>query len=108
MAATQSPLLLADEAAAYLRISRVWIYRHADQLGCVRDGGPLRFRRESLDAWIAAHESRPRVVREVPRRQPKAPAFALDPGRINRLTGLPYGSRVPESPDHAAGRGRPS
>jgi hypothetical protein len=44
--------LNAAEVAELLRVTREWVYQHADELGAVRLGGGrrprLRFRRESL------------------------------------------------------------
>jgi excisionase family DNA binding protein len=89
MTAPASPLLTVPQAAAYLKKSREWLYRHADQIGCVRDGGPLRFRQARLDQWISAHETRPSSVREVPRA--KALAVVVDAQEVNPFTGERFG-----------------
>lgn len=90
MTAPTSPLLTVPQAAAYLRRSRVWMYRNADRIGCVRDGGPLRFRQTRLDQWIVAHETRPTPVREVPRE--KATAVVVDAREVNPFTGERFGA----------------
>lgn len=90
----QSPLMTAKEAMAYLRKSRAWLTRHADEIGCVRDGGRLYFRITRLDAWIAAHEVVPPQPLEGRRRQsrPAPPHPRAGLGPINPVTGLAWGA----------------
>lgn len=94
MADIASPLMTAKEAMAYLRKSRAWLTRHADEVGCVRDGGRLYFRLTRLDDWIARHEVVPPAAIEDTRRGRsgvrRAPTAGLGP--TNPVTGLPWGA----------------
>lgn len=94
----QSPLLTAAESMAYLRKSRAWLTRHADEIGCVRDGGRLYFRLTRLDAWIARHEVVPvgaPTAMAVERRVSGRAGI----GRINPFTGEPYKTYGPIARD---------
>lgn len=90
----QSPLLTAQETMSYLRKSRPWLTRHADEIGCVRDGNRLYFRLTRLDAWIERHEVLPPRESKpvgVERRARAVPGL----GRINPVTNRPYGAYGP-------------
>lgn len=55
---TRARLLKPSEVAVRLAVSRSWVYAAAadGRLPCLRLGaadGPLRFREEDLDSWIA-------------------------------------------------------
>lgn len=52
------PLLEAEDVAAYLGMRTDWVYREvrAGRLPHVRLGRAVRFRQESIDAWIRANE----------------------------------------------------
>lgn len=49
------------EAAAYLGVSRDWVYEKAaaGDLPSYKFGGHRRFRKAELDAWVEAHRSGP-------------------------------------------------
>lgn len=51
-------LLEADEVARYLGMRTDWVYREvrARRLPHIRLGRAVRFRQESIDAWIASRE----------------------------------------------------
>ncbi|GEM_PF-5500132 len=51
--APASPILTAQEAASYLRLSLRTFYRavRAGRIPCAREGKVLRFHRDALDAW---------------------------------------------------------
>jgi excisionase family DNA binding protein len=51
-------LLEADEVARYLVMRTDWVYREvrAGRLPHIRLGRAVRFRQESIDAWIEARE----------------------------------------------------
>jgi len=51
-------LLDADDIAAYIGMTTDWIYREvrAGRLPHIRLGRYVRFRRESIDAWLEASE----------------------------------------------------
>ena len=59
-ASTPSPgrLLEAEDVADMLGMTTDWIYREvrADRLPHIRLGRYVRFRRESIDAWLDARE----------------------------------------------------
>lgn len=94
--------MTAKEAAAYLRVSVWTVRRYVDQglLPEVRIGsGTHRFRRADLDALIERSVrlrpsgAAPRAVKPIePQKRNAVPAW-LDSGRMNPLTGRPFGSR---------------
>ena len=51
-------LLEADDVARYLGMRTDWVYREvrAGRLPHIRLGRAVRFRRESIDAWLEARE----------------------------------------------------
>lgn len=88
-----SPLMTAQEAMSYLRRSRAWLTRHADEIGVVRDGGRLLFYRRDLDAYLARNYVQPKVLRVVDVTPERRPAKRLPKlTGINPVTGVPYGS----------------
>jgi len=56
-------ILTLAEVAAYLRMSRSWIYRlaRARKIPASKVGGGWRFNRERIDKWRVAQEKAPRV-----------------------------------------------
>ena len=52
----------AQDVARYLKVSRSWVYQRAEagQLACVRVGGLLRFRPDSVRAIASEGASRPK------------------------------------------------
>jgi excisionase family DNA binding protein len=58
-------LLEADDVARYIGMTTDWIYREvrAGRMPHIRLGGYVRFRRESIDAWLAARERGPAAGR---------------------------------------------
>lgn len=61
----QSRLLEADDVARYIGMTSDWVYREvrAGRMPHIRLGRYVRFRRESIDAWLAARERGPATVR---------------------------------------------
>jgi excisionase family DNA binding protein len=53
-----SKLLEANEVARYLGMRTDWVYREvrAGRLPHIRLGRAVRFRRESIEAWLASRE----------------------------------------------------
>lgn len=53
-----APLLEVDDVAAYLGMRSDWVYREvrAGRLPHIRLGRAVRFRQESIEAWIRANE----------------------------------------------------
>ena len=53
-----SCLLEADDVARYLGMRTDWVYREvrAGRLPHIRLGRAVRFRRDSIEAWLAARE----------------------------------------------------
>lgn len=86
-------LLTVEEVASVLRRSRVWVWRNADRIGCIRDGG-IRFEQSAIDAWIARHRSggvqQPAPVAERPAAKPHQ-LIASRRGKPNLVTGQTYG-----------------
>ena len=61
-----SPLLSVPEAAAYLGMSRDWVYENLKKLiPHVKIGGALKFRREDLDRYIASQTIAPMNTRDI-------------------------------------------
>jgi excisionase family DNA binding protein len=58
-------LLEADDVARYIGMTTDWIYREvrAGRMPHIRLGRYVRFRRESIDAWLAARERGPATAR---------------------------------------------
>ena len=54
-------LLEADDVARYIGMTTDWIYREvrAGRMPHIRLGRYVRFRRESIDDWLAARERGP-------------------------------------------------
>jgi hypothetical protein len=61
------PVLDLDDLAEYLRVDRDSLDDYLDEIPSFEIGGRLRFRRESVETWIASRERVP-VVRMMPRR----------------------------------------
>jgi excisionase family DNA binding protein len=92
-------LLTAREAMAVLRCSRTFLSDHKAELGATRVGTHLRFPRASLDAYLKRGQVAGAVtVEQMPVAAPSPRhgriASMYPPGTINKLTGLPYGSRA--------------
>ncbi len=60
-----SRLLEVDDVARYIGMTADWVYREvrAGRMPHIRLGRYVRFRRESIDAWLAARERGPATVR---------------------------------------------
>jgi excisionase family DNA binding protein len=71
----KSDLMTPDEAAAYLRVSRMTVYRlvREHKLSALKIGGQWRFRKEFLDAALEPHPAKaktatpPRRLMAIPR-----------------------------------------
>lgn len=63
----RSRLLEADDVAEYLGMRTDWVYREvrAGRLPHIRLGRAVRFRRESIDAWLQARERAVPTTRRV-------------------------------------------
>ena len=65
-AETVSPLFSVMEAAAYLGMSKDWVYENLKKLiPHVKIGGSLKFRREDLDRYIASQTVAPMNTRDI-------------------------------------------
>ncbi len=60
-----SRLLEADDVAQYIGMTTDWIYREvrAGRMPHIRLGRYVRFRRESIDAWLSTRERGPATGR---------------------------------------------
>ena len=60
-----SRLLEADDVARYIGMTADWVYREvrAGRMPHIRLGRYVRFRRESIDAWLVARERGSATVR---------------------------------------------
>lgn len=54
-AAIESPLLTPIETAAYLRMSRAWVWLHRVELGVILVGKKMRYTQAGLDAYLERH-----------------------------------------------------
>lgn len=61
--APAEPLWNVAQVAAFLSMSRQWVYKQAElgKLPCVRFGAALRFRPEAVRAYLVASEHGPRL-----------------------------------------------
>jgi len=65
-AGARSPLLSVADAAAYLGMSKDWVYERLKSLvPHVKIGGSLKFRREDLDRYIASQTVAPMTTRDI-------------------------------------------
>jgi excisionase family DNA binding protein len=62
-----SPLLEADDVARYTGMTADWVYREvrARRMPHTRLGRYVRFRRESIDAWLLERERGPAAIRAI-------------------------------------------
>jgi excisionase family DNA binding protein len=62
----ESPLLSVPETAAYLGMSKDWVYERLKTLiPHVKIGGALRFRKEDVDRYIASQTIAPMDIRDI-------------------------------------------
>lgn len=56
------PLLTADEVAAFMRVTRAWVYAETrrNALPHLRLGRYVRYRRSAIEDWMAGVERGPR------------------------------------------------
>ena len=60
------PLLSVKEAAAYLGMSKDWVYENLKRLiPHVKIGGALRFRKEDIDRYIASQTVAPLNTKDI-------------------------------------------
>jgi excisionase family DNA binding protein len=60
------PLLSVKEAAAYLGMSKDWVYdRLKSLIPHVKIGGALRFRKEDIDRYIASQTFTPMSTKDI-------------------------------------------
>jgi hypothetical protein len=58
-AAIESPLLTPFEAAAYMRMSRAWVWLHRLELGVILVGSKMRYTQAGLDAYLERNRQQP-------------------------------------------------
>jgi excisionase family DNA binding protein len=63
------PLLTADEVAAYMRVTRAWVYAETrrNALPHLRLGRYVRYRRSAIEAWMVGVERGPQPRSNAPR-----------------------------------------
>ncbi|GAB4240903.1 MAG: hypothetical protein OHK0028_19220 [Deltaproteobacteria bacterium] len=77
----QSPLLSVQQAAAYLGMSKDWVYENLKKLiPHVKIGGALRFRKEDIDRYIASRTFAPMNTRDI-----RSPISLRELARESRL-----------------------
>lgn len=56
---TEEPLWEADDVAAYLKVSKQWVYTEAREgrLPCAQLGRYRRFRKSEIDEWLRGRTS---------------------------------------------------
>lgn len=59
-------LLTVQDVSGLLQVASVFVYRHAREMGALKVGSHLRFRRRDVVAWLETREMQP--VAEVPSR----------------------------------------
>jgi len=55
----ESPLLTPMETAAYVRMSRAWVWLHRVELGAILVGSKLRYTQAGLDAYLERQRQQP-------------------------------------------------
>lgn len=76
-----APLLSVKEAAAYLGMSRDWVYENLKKLiPHVKIGGALRFRKEDVDRYIASRTIVPMNTKDI-----RSPILLREKLRESRL-----------------------
>lgn len=81
VAEVSSPLLSVKEAAAYLGMSRDWVYENLKKLiPHVKIGGALRFRKEDIDRYIASQTVAPLNPKDI-----RSPILLREKMRESRL-----------------------
>lgn len=58
------PLLTVEDVCSLLQVASTFVYRHAREMGVLKVGSHLRFRRGDVVAWLETR--RPQAVPEVP------------------------------------------
>ncbi|MCA1602381.1 MAG: helix-turn-helix domain-containing protein [Acidobacteria bacterium] len=48
------PLLTVEELAELLQVARIFVYRHAAEIGAVKVGRHLRFSTQAVQTWLEA------------------------------------------------------
>lgn len=56
-------LMTVKEVAEYLHVSANYVYQNSSDLGGVKIGAALRFRREDIDRFVETHRIAPRKGR---------------------------------------------
>lgn len=54
---TERRLLTVNDVCDLLQVAQTFVYRHARDLGAIKVGSHLRFRREDLEAWLLSRRS---------------------------------------------------
>lgn len=54
--AVQGSLLTVNDLCDLIRVAPTFVYRHAHELGGVKVGSHLRFRRDDVDAWLTSRK----------------------------------------------------
>lgn len=49
---TEGRLLTVNDVSDLLQVAQTFVYRHAREIGAIKVGSHLRFRREDLEAWL--------------------------------------------------------
>jgi excisionase family DNA binding protein len=66
VAGNSFPLLSVKEAAAYLGMSKDWVYENLKKLiPHVKIGGAIRFRKEDIDRYIASRTVAPLNTKDI-------------------------------------------
>lgn len=81
VAQESSPLLSVQQAAAYLGMSKDWVYENLKKLiPHVKIGGAIRFRKEDIDRYIASRTFAPMNTRDI-----RSPISLRELARESRL-----------------------
>jgi len=68
-----SGLWTKKKTAAYVAMSESWVQRHRRQLGGIDLGGRLRFRQESIDAYLEKQSLVPTATGRLEEVNPRRP-----------------------------------
>lgn len=48
-------LLTVDQVAEVLQVARIFVYRHAAEMGAIKVGRHLRFNSQAVEKWLSEH-----------------------------------------------------
>lgn len=87
-------MLTPRDVMALVAMRRSWVTKHAAELGAIRVGGQLRFKREDIDAYLERNRVRAADAAPVPEPvpAPRARPVLVHRSAMNPVTRREWGS----------------